>query len=275
MKGRLRPLAELGEDDARKLAGLVFDLDDTVLDGGTLGEGAYSALFRLRESGLRLLACTGRPARWGELIARQWPVDAVIAENGAVAFARDSTAQGRAQLRICGEEVEAARVRRAALAALADELCARFPATALADDNDARFTDVALDIGEHRRVQPSDVAAMRMAAAAQGVRTIVSSVHLHLTREADDKASGTLRAIEWLWGDDPARARLTHAFVGDSGNDASAFAAFDVTFGVANVRAYLSRLTVPPRFVTDGISGAGFAEIGARLVALREAGGDR
>ncbi len=166
-------------------------------------------------------------------------------------------------------EVEAARARRAPLAALADELCARFPATALADDNHARFTDVTLDIGEHRRVPPAEVAAIRAEARARGVRTFASAVHLHLTHEADDKASGALRVIGRLFGDDPARARLVHAFVGDSGNDAAAFAAFDTTFGVANVRAHLARLTVPPRFVASREAGAGFAEIAARLAALR------
>ena len=56
------PLARLTADEARRLRGVIFDLDDTLLDHGALGEAAYSALFRLRASGLRLIACTGRPA---------------------------------------------------------------------------------------------------------------------------------------------------------------------------------------------------------------------
>lgn len=276
-RGRLRPLSDLGADDARRLAGVVFDLDDTVLDHGVLTEVAYGALFRLREAGLRLYACTGRSAGWGEVIARQWPVDAVIAENGAFAFAVDADAKGpRRPVAIGADgpadlaaEIEAARARRAPLAALAEELCARFPEAALADDNHARFTDVTLDIGEHRRVAPAEVAAIRAIARGRGVRTFASAVHLHLTYEADDKATGALGVLGRLHGLDPARARRTHAFVGDSGNDAAAFAAFDVTFGVANVRAHLGRLTVPPRFVASREAGQGFAEIAARISALR------
>lgn len=276
-RGRLRPLDELPADDARRLVGVVFDLDDTVLDHGVLGEPAYRALFRLREAGLRLYACTGRPAGWGEVIARQWPVDAVIAENGAFAFAVDADAKGPRRPVAIGAhgpaelaaEIDAARARRAPLAALAEELCARFPLAALADDNHARFTDATIDIGEHRKVPPDVVAEIRAVARARGVRTFASAVHLHLTHEADDKASGALRVLARLHGHDPARARRTHAFVGDSGNDAAAFAAFDVTFGVANVRAHLARLTVPPRFVASREAGAGFAEIAARVAALR------
>lgn len=278
-RGRLRPLAELGPGEARGLEGVVFDLDDTVLDHGALGEAAYVSLFRLREAGLRLYACTGRPAGWGEVIARQWPVDAVVAENGAFAFATDPTAKGPRRIAAIGDdgeadlasEIDAARARRAPLAELAAELCARFPATALADDNHARFTDVTLDIGEHRRVSPDDVAAIRAIAAGRGVRTFASAVHLHLTRAADDKASGALRVLGRLRGVEPVRARRSHAFVGDSGNDAAAFAAFSTTFGVANLRRHLARLTVPPRYLAEREGGAGFAEIAARLVALRGA----
>jgi hypothetical protein len=273
--GRLLPLAALEADEARRLAGLVFDLDDTVLDHGELGEAAYSALFRMREAGLRLVVCTGRPAGWGELIARQWPVDAVVAENGGVAFAREAEPGGAGRLVVVGAQVdlaaaaEAARARRAPLLEVAAELRALVPATALADDNSARWTDVTLDIGEHRRVSARDVAALRAAAAARGVRTFASSVHVHLTREPDDKASGALRVLHARWGDDPTRARAVYAFAGDSGNDAAAFAAFETTFGVANVRAHLSALTIPPRYVTERAMGAGFAEIATRVAALR------
>jgi hypothetical protein len=243
---------------------VVFDLDDTLLDHGALSEAAYGALFRLREAGLRLFACTGRPAGWGEVIQRQWPVDATVVENGAVAL----VGEGRA-LDGAARTARAARGRRAELLELAEELTRRFPATALADDNDARWTDVTLDIGEHRSVPAEQVQEMRALAHARGVRTLQSSVHLHLTREVDDKATGAVRLLVERFGEDPTRALARHAFVGDSANDGAAFAAFTLTFGVANVRGHLGRLSVPPRFVSPSPMGRGFAEIAARLVALR------
>lgn len=263
----MRPLAALDAAQARELAGVIFDLDDTLLDHGALTEAAYGALFRLREAGLRLVACTGRPAGWAEVIARQWPLDAAIAENGAIAFLRGPDGAileglvrgGRAAL----------TPKRASLLRLAEELVARFPAAALADDNNLRATDVTIDIGELRRVPAEDVRAMRSIAEARGARTLQSSVHLHLTTEAADKASGAVRLLWERFGEDPTRALRTHAFIGDSGNDAAAFAAFAVTFGVANVTAHLGKLSVAPRFVADEPMGRGFAAIAARLAALR------
>jgi hydroxymethylpyrimidine pyrophosphatase-like HAD family hydrolase len=130
-------------------------------------------------------------------------------------------------------------------------------------------TDVTIDIGEHRRVRAEDVRAMRAIAAGRGVRTLQSSVHLHLTNETADKASGTIHLLCDRFGEDATRARSLYAFVGDSGNDAAPFAAFTVTFGVANVRPHLAKLSVPPRYVSTEAMGQGFASIATRIVALR------
>jgi HAD superfamily hydrolase (TIGR01484 family) len=284
----LRPLSDLPVEAAQRLSGVIFDLDDTLLDHGELTEIAYSALFRLRDAGLRLVACTGRPAGWAEVVARQWPIDAAIGENGAVAYGRGeggvveggvvegdmereaAAGFGEARKGNGGLANKAARLsRRERLFELANELLECFPLAALADDNNLRLTDVTIDIGEHRRVPSSDTLQMRAIARERGVRTLQSSVHLHLSLQALDKASGTVRVLRERFGEDPTRARSRYAFVGDSGNDAASFAAFSATFGVANVRAHLGRLPVPPRYVASAPMGRGFAEIAARLEALR------
>ncbi len=270
----MRPLDALDAGEARRLAGVVFDLDDTLLDHGALGEAAYASLFRLREAGLRLIACTGRPAGWGEVLARQWPIDAVVVENGAVAFVVEASGAGTGRRLAVVDPLAPAerRSRRGALLALAGEILDRFPGTALADDNDARRTDVTLDIGEHRRVEADVIRAIMAMARGRGVRTLVSSIHLHLTLETDDKASGTVRLLVEHFGEDATGARFRHAFVGDSANDAAAFAAFALTFGVRNVQGHLHGLTVPPRYLAPAPMGAGFAAVAGRICALRALG---
>jgi len=74
------------------------------------------------------------------------------------------------------------------------------------------------------------------------------------------------------FGEDATAARWRYAFVGDSANDAAAFAAFGTTFGVANVGSHLRGLTVPPRYLAEAPMGLGFAQIAARLAALRAPG---
>ncbi len=257
----MRPLSRLTRADVPlPLLGVVFDLDDTALDHGLLTEPALAALFRARRAGLRLIAATGRPAGWAEVLARVLPVDGALAENGALAYFREGT-------RVRSDEPPGSAPPRAALLPFAKELCATFGCR-LADDNGLRRTDVTVDVGENDHVPRETVAAMARWAAARGLRATVSSVHLHLSASADDKASGALRFLRARFGDDPSSARARYAFVGDSGNDAAAFAAFVTTVGVANVAPHLPRLSVPPRYVARAERGAGFAEALDALAAL-------
>jgi HAD superfamily hydrolase (TIGR01484 family) len=261
----MRKLEAIGEAEARRLAGLLFDLDDTLLDHGRLTEAAYSALFRLRESGLLLVAVTGRPAGWGELLVRQWPVEAIITENGAIADCRDGS---RIERLDPVAESERAR-RRSRLAQIVAALRQQFPELEPADDVAARVSDFTFDIGEHRAVPRELVSEVMAEIRNLGARAVCSSVHLHVSLDPDDKASGAVRVLRQRLGEDPTHALVRWAFIGDSENDAACFAAFHTTIAVAN---FQGRPTASPRYVTTGERGAGFAEA-ARILCERRASG--
>ena len=261
----MKPLASLTKEAASRLTGLLFDLDDTLLSHGHLEEAAYASLFAMRRAGLRLVAVTGRPSGWGEVIARQWPIDGVVTENGPVSVFREGHHIVRAET--CSAEER--RSRRIRLARIVESVRGRVPEARLSDDGDARVSDVTWDVGE--RVQlPEDRVAMIMAEIqAAGARTTRSSVHVHATFDVDDKASGVVGFLQRRFGEDAGRALSRYAYVGDSGNDAPCFAAFRTTIGVANVRATVARMSVPPRFVTEGERGVGFVELARALVSAR------
>jgi len=261
----MRALSMLPPEEARGLVGLLFDLDDTVLSHGVLTREAYEAIWSLHEAKLRLVAVTGRPSGWGEVIARQWPIDGAVTENGAVHVVREG--KGVA-LQFDGDVREVAE-RRARLDQLVATVAKAMPRVKLADDVHARRSDVAWDIGERERLEPSAVEELAALVLAGGARTTRSSVHLHASFERDDKASGAIRFVHNRFGDDAGAALHRWAFVGDSGNDAACFAAFKTTFGVENVRAYARVLSVPPRWIAPSKRGAGFAEIAKAIVSSR------
>src|SRR6186713_1710034 len=62
------------------------DIDDTLTDEGLLRPESYAALWKLKEKGLHVIPITGRPAGWCEMIARFWPVDGIVGENGGFYF---------------------------------------------------------------------------------------------------------------------------------------------------------------------------------------------
>lgn len=261
----MRPLATLPPSSASRIVGLLFDLDDTLLSHGVLTRQAYDALWRLHDAGLKLVAVTGRPSGWGEVIVRQWPIDGAVTENGAVSVVR---AGSGVCTRSEGTEVEQ-KQRRSRLEALVVQVAEKMPRVRLADDNHARRTDVTWDIGETERLTSSSIAELEGWVRRAGARSTCSSVHLHGSFERDDKASGAMRFVREHFDEDVGSAIYRWAFVGDSGNDAACFAAFSTTFGVANVRSFTQKISVPPAWISPSERGAGFTEIADALLAAR------
>jgi HAD superfamily hydrolase (TIGR01484 family) len=258
----MKPISELTPAEACRLRGVAFDLDDTLLDHGRLAEATYSVLFRLGEAGLSLYGVTGRPAGWAEVLARVFPVQAIVAENGAVVCAR------RGERVVTLDSVDAAtrRERDRKLDELLAGFAQRFPDFQPADDVRARVSDRTFDIGEYRQVAPDRVAQACAFLKQQGARVFVSSVHLHATFDYADNASGVVRLLAADSGLDPTLVRHAYAYLGDSENDASCFAAFELSIGVANLRG---RATLRPRYITSQPMGAGVVEAARLILSLR------
>ena len=260
----MKPLAELSRDEGARVEGLLFDLDDTFLTHGVLTRAAYEALWDLHDAKMKLVVVTGRPSSWGEIVVKQWPVDAATTENGAIAVVKGERV---ARVDTC-DAAERAR-RRAKLEALAADVARRAPDVKPTDDRGGRVSDFTWDIGENERVAPERVAFVASIIAEHGARSSRSSVHLHATFDGDDKASGTVRLLAERFGVDAGAARSRFAFVGDSANARPCVSAFETTFGVANVRKSVEALALPPRFVASAEMGEGFSEIARAILRCK------
>ena len=259
----MRDVCDLEVERGRSLRGLLFDLDDTFLNEGHLEPGAFFALGAMRDAGLRLVVVTGRPIGWARILARQWPVDGVVSENGAIAAYLDE-----GKLHVLDPLPSQQRSqRREHLDALIQKMHRRFAGLRAAEDAPLRVSDYTFDIGEYEHPPTSLVEEAVGFARAAGARTTCSSVHLHVTYDGDDKASGALRFLKRRFGEDPSAALSCYAFIGDSSNDASCFSAFDVTIGVSNLSG---RFSLPPRFSTRAARASGFAEAAGTLIGLRQ-----
>jgi HAD superfamily hydrolase (TIGR01484 family) len=249
---------------ARDIEGLLFDIDDTLTTEGRLTAQAYAAMQRLQAAGKRVVPITGRPAGWCDQIARLWPVDAVVGENGAFYFLRRA---GR--LHRCFHDPEAVRRRnRGRLDAIAQRILSEVPGTALASDQSYRETDLAVDYCEDVTALPLE-SAERIAALMReaGLTAKISSIHVNGWFGDYDKLAMTRRLFSEQFGVDLAVANRRYAFAGDSPNDAPMFAFFANSIGVANVLRFAGRLASEPAFVTQGACGAGFAELVEHLLA--------
>jgi HAD superfamily hydrolase (TIGR01484 family) len=262
----VQPIASLNTEDARSLTGVCFDIDDTVTRHGVLEASAYAALFELAHAGLTLIAVTGRPLGFAEVVARMWPVNISVGENGAGYIAREGHG-----LRLGYWDEHGVRlVQQQRLAEIRARVALAMPHVKVSSDNWARRCDLAFDVGEEERLSRDEIDRLVALLRAEGANTTVSSVHAHAQLSDHDKARGVARAAHELLGMSAEQVRTRFLFVGDSGNDAAAFAWFAHTAGVANVVKSLDRLSVPPTYVAQAECGEGFAEIARTLLARRK-----
>src|SRR5256885_1945440 len=247
------------------VAGVLTDIDDTLTTDGAITPEALQALAALRGAGLHVIAITGRPMGWSEPFARDWPIDAIVAENGAVALFRDD---GRLAVEYAQDEAtrvrNAQRLRRAAARVLRE-----VPGTTLARDSAGRVTDIAVDHGEFAALTTAQVDEVVRVMQDEGMHATVSSIHVNGWYGTHDKVSGARWIVQRLLERDLDTERERWVYVGDSTNDQRMFERFALSVGVANLLRFAEQLTVWPTYLTRGERGAGFAEIAATLVAAR------
>ena len=190
----MKPLAEFPLEARRAIRGVLADIDDTLTTHGRLHAVAYSALERLRAAGLLVIPVTGRPAGWCDHIARMWPVDAVVGENGAFWFRHDAKRGKLVKRYVIGEGERVRRAQR--LDAIAARILAEVPGCAIASDQPYREADLAIDFCEDvPRLGRDEVARIVAIMQSEGLTAKVSSIHVNGWFGGYDKLSTTRLAL--------------------------------------------------------------------------------
>jgi HAD superfamily hydrolase (TIGR01484 family) len=261
----MRPLASMPDAVRRGVRGVLTDIDDTLSTHGRLTAEAYAAMERLRGAGRLVIPVTGRPAGWCDHIARMWPVDAVVGENGALYMRYD--ARERKLVRRFAAEEPVRVANRARLAAIGAKIVAAVPGCALASDQLYRETDLAIDYREDVPPLPRNAVDRIVALMqAEGLTAKVSSIHVNGWFGRYDKLAMARTLLVEAFAVDLDAERERFVFVGDSPNDAPMFAYFPGAVGVANVREFADRIATLPAYVTHAPAGAGFAELAGFLL---------
>ena len=125
---------------------------------------------------------------WSETFARDWPIDAVVAENGAVSLIREARrCLSNTPRTTRPREANALRLRAAARRVLLE-----VPGAVLARDSAGRVTDIAIDHSEFAQLSAQsqiDACAARDA-TPKGMNASVSSIHINGWYGSHDKLSG-------------------------------------------------------------------------------------
>src|SRR5450830_1843590 len=94
MRTSMQPLFTAADSEFDSVRFVLTDMDETLTYQGRLAAATYTALERLQAYGIRVIPVTAAPAGWCDQMARMWPVDGVIGENGGLFFYRDKDGHG-------------------------------------------------------------------------------------------------------------------------------------------------------------------------------------
>ena len=264
----MRLINHIPSEVCQNLRGVFFDIDDTVTTDGRLEGAAYIAIEMLQQAGLVTIPITGRPAGWCDMIARFWPVDGVVGENGAFYFAYDRKA---AKMRRCYVRSEAQRLEdQTKLSILKKEILQKVSGSAISADQTYREADLAVDFCEDVAPLPNEaVMKIKKIFEDAGAVAKISSIHVNGWFGDYDKLSTCQWFVNSQLGFQLSEQREKFIYIGDSPNDEPMFQYFPNAVGVANVQNFKDQLRPPPTWVTRQESGAGFVELVDHLLKNR------
>jgi HAD superfamily hydrolase (TIGR01484 family) len=256
----MEPIEEFPVNGRKAIRYVLADIDDTLTVNGRLPAAVFAAMERLQQEKRRFVPITGRPAGWCDHIARMWPVDAVVGENGAFFFRYDDGLR-KMQRRYYKSEKQRASDRNK-LEKLKSNILKKVPGCRVSADQAYREADLAIDYCED--IPPlsiQDVDEIVNCFENAGAHAKVSSIHVNGWFGDYDKLTMTRLLFEEVYQENLDDMKNDVIFIGDSPNDAPMFAYFPNAVGVANVLQFEERLSSKPAWVTRNKGGYGFAEM--------------
>ena len=258
----LRPLSELPVP--ANLLGVLTDIDDTLTTEGVVPAHVVAAIGRLQAAGLKVVPITGRPVGWSVPFARAWPVDAIVAENGAVALRRNA-AGGLDKLY---QQSEDTRVRNfARMQEVLAQIEQQVPGAQRATDSHGRECDIAVDHSEFTHMPQAQVDECVAIMREAGMNATVSSIHINGWFGDHNKLEGARWIVRELFGIDLDATLGQWIYIGDSTNDQLMFQHMPHSVGVANIARFVPQLQHLPRYVTEAERGDGFVQLADHLLA--------
>lgn len=262
----MKPIKQLPGAVKKRIRYVLADIDDTLTVGGRLPAVVFAAMERLKKAGIRAIPITGRPAGWCDHIARMWPVDGLVGENGAFYFRYDDV-QRKMQRRYFKTENQR-KADRQKLEKLKSEILKKIPGCRVSADQAYREADLAIDYCE-------DVPPLSMEAVDQivrlfeeaGARAKISSIHVNGWFGDYDKLTMTQMLFEEVFKDNLESVKADVIFIGDSPNDVPMFQFFPHSVGVSNILQFKGKIMHEPAWVTLKEGGYGFAEMVDSILA--------
>ena len=250
--------------ERQTIIGVFTDIDDTLTTEGAITPDALQALQNLKAAGLMVIPITGRPVGWSIPFASTWPVDAMVAENGAVALLHNAATN---QVNKIYQQDPATRTHNFdQMQRIAQRVLKEVPGTIMTQDSSGRETDIAFDHSEFHKLSQDQIQQVLQLLKQEGLTATVSSIHINAWFGDHNKWHGAQWILKELTGRDLKQELDRWVYLGDSTNDQVMFEHFTHSVGVANIRRFEKELKHLPKYIATQVRGAGFAELANALL---------
>ena len=261
----MKSIKDFPREKRSSITYLLTDIDDTITCEGRIPACAFQAMEDLDKAGIKVVPITGRPAGWCDHIARMWPVDGIVGENGAFYFVYDSHAKKMIRRFFkTDQEREQDQIK---LAVIKHKILQSIPGCVVSADQPYREADLAIDFAEDvPHLSQTDIDKIVDIFEQYNATAKISSIHVNGWFGSYDKLSMTKIMFREVFETDLDTIKENVVFAGDSPNDEPMFEYFSNSVGVANVLSFQGRLTFKPAWITIGKGGIGFAQLAKILV---------
>ena len=261
----MKNLSTMSSSQLKDIKFILTDIDDTLTSDGILKSNAYEAMERLSNNGYKVIPVTGRCAGWCDHIARMWPVDGVVGENGAFFFSYDHVK--KKMNNFYSQTEDERRENFIILNQIKNTILESVPGTAEASDQQYRITDLAIDFAEDVPKLPQDkIDEIVQIAEQKGAVAKISSIHVNCWIGSHNKLSTSLKILKESFGLNDTEIQNNAVFIGDSPNDSTMFGFFKNSVGVANVIDLINCIENPPKYIATEFSGDGFIELADLII---------
>lgn len=245
---------EIDVTQASKIRYILCDIDDTITTNGKLPAESYNAIWKLYNAGYNVIPVTGRPAGWCDLIIRQWPVKAIVGENGAFVYYFEND-----HLKTFTHPSVSSTDIQSKLETVKEEVLKGVPGCRVSKDQFSRIYDLAIDFNEDPPYLGLEAAEkIKDICIKMGAEAKVSSIHVNTWFGKYDKLTMTELFMKKVLMEDNIKDKIL--FFGDSPNDEPMFQYFPNSCAVANIKPFVNRIHHLPTFITRQECGKGFAE---------------
>ncbi|MBW1995290.1 MAG: HAD-IIB family hydrolase [Deltaproteobacteria bacterium] len=256
----MKPIAQFPDHLKPQVRYVLTDIDDTLTIDGQITSVAFKAMERLKKSGIHVFPITGRPAGWCDHIARMWPVDGVVGENGAFYFRYDRKLKKMKRRYL--KPAQERKKDRKRLEKIGSKILEKILGCRVASDQAYRETDLAIDYCEDVPELPMKKVEQIVRCFKQaGAQAKVSSIHVNGWFGDHDKLTTTLLLFKEVFNVNLDEIKNQVIFTGDSPNDSPMFAYFPHAVGVADILRFKGKMEYEPAWVTKRKGGYGFAEM--------------